>query len=97
MRIRSRQSAADPALVERVRAWRLNRRADHLDAFSAEDIVEGVAELRVAIVDEKPKRLLVAELNDQVARLLDNPAAVGIQAAGHVLDPPVEKEMKKKT
>ena len=52
-----------------------------------EDLVEGVAELGVAIVDEEPERLLVAELHDEVARLLGDPASVRIRAAGDVLDP----------
>ena len=46
-----------------------------------------MAELRVAVVDEKPERLLVAELHDQVARLLSDPASVRVRAAGDVLDP----------
>jgi hypothetical protein len=33
----------------------VDRRADHLDAFGAEDLIEGVAELRIAVVDEKPE------------------------------------------
>src|SRR5919106_2614357 len=79
---------ADPALGVGVRVRRLDGRADQLDALAPEDLVEGVAELRVAVVDEKPERLLVAELHDQVARLLDDPAAVRIRGAGDVLDPP---------
>jgi hypothetical protein len=58
------------------------------DALSPEDLVEGVAELRVAVVDEKPERLHVAEPHAQVARLLSDPAAVWIRSAGDVLDPP---------
>ena len=42
---------AHPALGEGVRVRGLDRRADHLDALRSEDLVEGVAELRVAIVD----------------------------------------------
>src|SRR2546425_10408683 len=52
----------------------------------AEDLVEGVAELCVGVVDEKPERLLVAEPHDQVARLLGDPAAVRSRRAGDVLD-----------
>ena len=37
---------------------------------------KGVAELRVAIMDEEPEWLLVAEPDDEVARLLGDPAAV---------------------
>ena len=70
---------ADPALGEGVRVWRLDRSADHLDALGAEDLVEGVAELRVAVVDEKPERSLVAQLHDQVARLLDDPGPSGFE------------------
>jgi hypothetical protein len=39
------------ALGEGVRVRRLDRCGDHFDALAAEDLVEGVAELRVAIVD----------------------------------------------
>jgi hypothetical protein len=79
---------ANPALGEGVRIRRLNRCADHFDAFSAEDLVEGVVELRVAIVDEEPEWLVVAKLNDEVACLLTGPASVWIGGAGDVLDPP---------
>src|SRR5262249_54206476 len=42
----------------------------------------------VAVVYEKPEWLLVAELHDQVAPLLGDPASVGMRRAGDVLDPP---------
>src|SRR6266540_3251236 len=80
--------SADPALGVSVRVRRLDRRVDHPDALTPEDLVEGAAELRVAVVDEKPERLLVAEPHDQVARLLGDPAAVRSRRAGDVLDPP---------
>jgi hypothetical protein len=79
---------AHPALGEGVRVRGLDRRADHLDALRAEDLVEGVAELRVAVVDEESERVLVAELHEQVARLLGDLACVRVRAAGDVLDPP---------
>jgi hypothetical protein len=91
MRIRSRQSARTVRTQRSAKAFAfggLDRRANHLDALRAEDLVESVAELRVAIVDEEPEGLLVAELHDQVARLLGSPASVRIRAAGDVLDPP---------
>ena len=50
---------AHPTLGEGVRVRRLDRRADHLDAFRPEDLVERAAELRVAIMDEEPERLLI--------------------------------------
>jgi hypothetical protein len=79
--------SSDPALGVGVRVRHLDRRADHPDALRSEDLVEGVAELRVAVVDEKAERLLVAEPHDQVARLLGDPTAVRIRRAGVVLDP----------
>jgi hypothetical protein len=39
-------------------------------------------------MDEKPKRLLIAELHHQVARLLGNPSTVRIGGARDVFDPP---------
>src|SRR5215211_3565568 len=74
--------SADPAFGVGVRVRCLDRRADHRDALSPEDLVEGVAELRVAVVGEKPERLLVAEPHDQVARLLGDqpPSGFGVQA-----------------
>src|SRR5215210_6917778 len=68
-----------PAFGVGVRVRRLDRRADHLDALGAEDLVEGMAELRIAVVDKKPKGLLVAELHDKIARLLSDPAAIGMR------------------
>ena len=46
---------AHPALGERVRVRRLQRRPGRLDAFRAEDFVEGAAELRVAAWISNPK------------------------------------------
>jgi hypothetical protein len=42
------------------------RPANHSDALRAEDLVEGLAELCVAIVDEEPERLLVVELKTRL-------------------------------
>jgi len=42
-------SGAHPALGEGVRVRGLDRCANHLDALRPEDLVEGTAELRVAI------------------------------------------------
>lgn len=47
---------ADPALGERVRIRRPKRCADDLDALALEDVVEGAAELAVAVVDQEPDR-----------------------------------------
>jgi hypothetical protein len=58
-----------------------------LDALQAKDLVEAAAELPVALVDQQPERLLIAELNYQIARLLGRPASIRIRGAGDVLDP----------
>jgi hypothetical protein len=65
------------AFDEGVRVRRLNRRLDHLDALGSEDFVEGAAELRVAIMNEEPEGL-IGELQDEVARLLADPASVRV-------------------
>lgn len=78
---------AYPTLSEGVCVRRLDRRADHPDAFRSKDLVEGAAELRVAIMNEEPETLLVVELHSEVARLLGDPAPVRVRAAGDVLDP----------
>jgi hypothetical protein len=44
---------------------------DQLDVLAAEDLVDGVAELAVAIVDQERERLLAAELDDEVPRRND--------------------------
>src|SRR6266540_5279236 len=59
-----------PAFGVGVRVWRLDRCPDHLDALGAEDLVEGVREFRVTVVYEEPEGVLIAELHDEVARLL---------------------------
>jgi hypothetical protein len=58
---------AHPALGIGVRIRSLDRRPDHLDRLGTEDLVEGVAELLVAIVDEESERPRIRELHDEVA------------------------------
>jgi hypothetical protein len=82
---------AHPALGEGVCVRRLDQCADHLDALASEDLIEGAAEIRVAIKDEEPKRVLVTELHDEVTRLLCDPAPVRARTAGDVLDPPLRE------
>src|SRR5262245_30997438 len=79
---------AYPALGIGVRVRGLDWCADHADSLAPEDVVEGVTELRVAVMDEKAERLLVAELHHQVPCLLGHPVSVGVAGAGDVLDPP---------
>jgi hypothetical protein len=62
-----------------------------------EDLIEGVGELRVTVVDEQPERLLLGQLHDEVASLLGDPSSVRARRANHVLDRRVASEMKNKT
>ncbi len=55
----------------------LNWRPNHLDALRVEDLIERVAELLVAIVDQELERLALAEPHDEVPRLLRNPCSIG--------------------
>jgi hypothetical protein len=73
---------AYPAFGVGVRVRGMDRRADDRDPLAAEDVVEGVLELRVSVVDEEPERPLVAQLHDKVARLLGDPAPVRVGGAG---------------
>src|SRR6266498_4174306 len=47
---------ADPTLGERVRVRRAKGCADDLDGLALEDLVEGTAELAVAVVNQEPNR-----------------------------------------
>src|SRR6266581_2062802 len=51
--------AADPALNVRVRVRRSDRSPDDPHRFAVEDGVEGAAELRVPVVDQEPRSLVV--------------------------------------
>ena len=47
----------DPPFGERVRVWCPKRGADEFDLLASKDVVEGAAELTVAVVNQKPDRL----------------------------------------
>src|SRR5262249_35007482 len=71
--------AADPTVSVRPCRRRPHRRFDHADAFGAEDLVELAGELPIPVTNDKPRPdILIVELHQQVARLLSNPAAVGV-------------------
>jgi hypothetical protein len=71
--------AADPALDARVGVRRPQRRPDHPHPLAVEDGVERAAELRVTVVDQEPRPpAAIAEVQEHVACLLRNPAAVGL-------------------
>src|SRR4029450_3020118 len=79
---------AHPALSERVRVRCLHRIPNHLDPLRAEDLVESVAELPIAIMDQQLEAaLLLAQLHDGVASLLGDPGAVGVGCTGDELEP----------
>src|SRR5919204_2893791 len=74
----------DEALGVSVRLRRPNRRVDHLDAFAAEDLIEGGGELTVTIVDQKSDPLEQAG-EAEVARLLGHPGTRRVaRATGQV-------------
>src|SRR6266511_4410467 len=77
--------AADPAFGVGVRVRRLDRRSHDLDAFAAEDAVEGAAELRVAVVNQKARpRAAVVDVHQQVPRLLGHPGRIRLARTGDV-------------
>ena len=88
---------ADPAFGVGVRVRRLDRCADHRHPLAADDVVEGLAELRVSVVDEEPERLLITELHHQVARLLRDPAPSRLVVQATYSIRRVASEMKNRT
>jgi hypothetical protein len=60
------------------------------DAFAAKDLVEAGDELRVAVVDREP-RVLEARRDDEVARLLHDPAAARMCGAAREVNAPTLK------
>src|ERR1035437_6202454 len=85
-----------PALRIGVRVRCPNRRPDHPAALGTQELVNPAAELRIAIMDQQPKRLVIAELHHQVARLLRRPDAVRVRRARDVLDPSPRKRDEEK-
>ena len=78
---------ADPAFSEGVSVRRPKRRADDLDALAAEDIVEGEAELAVAVVDQEPDRPRpVRERPGKLPSLLGRPTPIRVGAATGEVD-----------
>src|SRR5215204_1987320 len=85
----------DPAFGVGVCVRGLDRRPNHLDPLGAEDAIEGMAEFLVAIVDHESERLVLAELHEEVARLLRDPRPMRARGAGDVLDPSSRKRNEK--
>ncbi len=78
---------SDEALGDCVRLRRPHRRLHDLDAFAAEDLVEGAAVLAVAVADQEADTLF-GEVKTEVARLLGYPGAAGITRAAGKPDAP---------
>src|SRR5437016_1529021 len=80
------------ALGKRVRLRSLDRCSDDLDPLAAEDLVEGAAELRVAIVDQEAwGRGSVGERPRELARLLRDPGVAWMLGAARYVDPAAPK------
>ncbi len=78
---------ADPAFGEGVRVRRPKRRADDLDALALEDVVEGEAELAVAVVDQEPGRPRpLRERLGKLPSLLGCPTPIRVGAATGEVD-----------
>jgi hypothetical protein len=77
--------AADEALGVRVCLGCADRRVDHLEPFAAEDLVEGGAELAVAVVYEEPHPFEQA-CEAEVSRLLGDPATGRVGRAARQMD-----------
>jgi hypothetical protein len=77
--------SADEALGVRVCLRCADRCLDHRDAFAAEGLVEGAAELAVAVVDQEADPLEDA-CEAEVARLLSDPGAGWVGRAASEVD-----------
>ena len=83
---------ADPALGERVRSRRAERRADDLDALASEDLVEGAAELTVTIVDqEADRRQPLRQRPGELTGLLSYPRAARVGGASGQMHAPASQ------
>ena len=79
---------ADPTLGVRIRIRSSDGRPDDPHALAAEDLVEGAAELTVAIVKQKAEGPFpVGQVHQQVTRLLCDPAPIRVARARDELDP----------
>jgi hypothetical protein len=89
---------ADPALGVRVRVRSSDRRPDDLHTLGAEDLIEGAAELAVAVVKEKTEGLpSVGEKHLQVARLLATQRPSGLLVLATYSTRRRSSETKKRT
>src|SRR3954469_6087999 len=83
---------ADEALGTCVGLWSVDRCSDDLDPLAAEDLVQGAAELRVAIVDQEAwRRGSVGERPPGLARRLRDPDVAWMLGAARCVDPAATK------
>jgi hypothetical protein len=79
-----------------VRLWRPNRRLDYGDPFASEHFVKGGAEFAVSVVDQEPRS--VEDTGEaEVARLLGDPAPVGLVVQPASCTRRLPSSMKKST
>src|SRR5207247_3920786 len=76
---------ADEAPGVGVCLWRTDRRMDHFDAFAAEDLVKGGAELAVPVMEQEARPLEDAG-EAEVAGVLRNPGAGRVGRAAGDMD-----------
>ena len=89
---------ADPALGKRVRFRGLEGCADHFNTLAAEDLVEAVRELAVAIVDEEADRCrALRERPGQLTGLLNCPRSARVCGATGQMQRRLPSSMKKST
>jgi hypothetical protein len=82
-----RPHGSDPSLADGVGTRRPDGSADHPHAFGRKHLIEGTAELGVAVMDEKSERLCsFVEVEGEVPRLLGNPGSVGVGRATGEMD-----------
>ena len=68
---------SDPALRESVGVGRTHRGMDDMDMLGGKERVEGLGELRIAVVDQEvDARGASLEVPDNLARLLVNPGSI---------------------
>jgi hypothetical protein len=71
--------ACDPALADRVRAWRLDGRGDDPHAGRGEDGVERAGVLGISVSDQELQAVgPLAEVHEDVPGLLDRPCGGGV-------------------
>jgi hypothetical protein len=78
---------ADPSFGDRVRPGRLHGGAQDADALAGEHGIETLVNFGVAILDqEREVRHAIAEVHQQIPRLLSNPGPAGVRRDAQQVD-----------